>query len=280
MKYDIGTVSRQGNRKSNQDRLSIIESGSVVLLIVADGMGGHACGDLAAEATVDCAVRELSNAILPIHNPIDFIKKTILYAHHDVVTLSNIHNPPLKSRTTCVLCMVINGTAYWAHVGDSRLYLLRDGKVVCRTIDHSRVEALYQQGEITESQKLTHPERNLITQCIGSRSYGPQPESSAAVTLQVNDVLLLCSDGLWGALSEKKICDSLREGNLLSRLEMLVDDAERASSPHADNISAAAIRWAPSPGIGANSVESDIDTNNNADLEAMIKNIYTMTIKT
>jgi len=268
MKYDIGTSNRLGNRKSNQDRLGIVESESAVLLVVADGMGGHACGDLAAEAAVDCAIREFNNTATPVCDPADFIKNIILHAHHDVVTLSSIYKPPLKSRTTCVLCLIQGGIAYWAHVGDSRLYLIREGNVVNRTIDHSRVEELYQQGKITEDQKKRHPERNLVTQCIGSRSYGPQPTLSGPCPLQENDVLLLCSDGLWGALSEGRLCEPLREGHLLSGLDALTFDAEQASYPHADNISAAAIRWLSAP-------VSDADTS----LEDAVRHIYSVVAK-
>jgi len=275
MKYDIGTSNRLGNRKSNQDRLSIVESGSAVLLVVADGMGGHACGDLAAEATVDCAIREFNNAQNPVRNPVDFVKNIILHAHHDVVTLASIYKPPLKTRTTCVICMIQEGVAYWAHVGDSRLYLIRDGAVIGRTVDHSRVEELYQQGKITEAQKHRHPERNLVTQCIGSRSYGPQPTLSEPYPLQEDDVLLLCSDGLWGALNEQHIVESVRKGDLITAVDALSFDAEHASYPHADNISVAAIRWLSSPASGAVEPDSDIDSS----LASEIKNIYSMATK-
>jgi serine/threonine protein phosphatase PrpC len=243
MKYDVCKASRLGNRKTNQDRLGVVETRNAILLVVADGLGGHAGGDLAAETVVNCAIRLFNSAKHPIRNPGVFINEIFLRAQREVLSLANAYQPPLKAKSTCVICIIQEGFAYWGHLGDSRLYVIRGQSVANRTIDHSKVEDLYQKGLITEREKTTHPDKNLITRCVGSESRRPRPTIAPVFPLQRGDIILLCSDGLWSPLSDKDIIKGLQKQNLNDAIEDLASDAEESSYPQSDNVSVVGFRW-------------------------------------
>ena len=245
MKYDLGKANRLGNRDSNQDRFAIIERPQSILLVLADGMGGHEGGLLAANTFVVKFTEVFRNAPSPLPDPHQFLRETFMLAHHTVVEAGGRHDPPINPRTTGVACVVQNGTVWWAHIGDSRFYLLRSGSVVHHTRDHSHVEDLFQQGKITEKRMKTHPQRNQVTRCIGGNaSRTPESTMGEPAALEVRDVVLLCSDGLWGSLSDDVIAVSVAETKSMAPgVEQLAEQAELASYPKCDNVSVAALRW-------------------------------------
>lgn len=242
MKSLTAATSRLGNRSSNQDRCLVEKIPGYVLLVVADGMGGHARGDLAAQVTVDSLSRSLQRARLPIDDPQAFLKQAIHTAHLDVVDAGRSHNPPITPRTTCVACLVRNDTAWWAHVGDSRLYLLRTGTLLKRTRDHTPVEDLLQSGLVSEEELRNHPLRNSVNRCLGGAPRFPEI-SFDQETLVAEDTLLLCSDGLWSAVPEPVLVSIQDSEELEHSLNQLAEEAEMASYPNSDNISGVALRW-------------------------------------
>jgi serine/threonine protein phosphatase PrpC len=127
-------------------------------------------------------------------------------------------------------------------VGDSRLYLLRTGRLVTRTRDHTPVEELLQSGVIEEDELITHPLRNSVNRCLGGALRPPKISLDHA-ELKPGDTLLLCSDGLWSALPEQKLLDMPTSGELEFAVNELTDEAEKASYPHSDNISLVGLRW-------------------------------------
>ena len=243
MRYQYALTSRLGNRGSNQDRCAIRLGEDRVLLVVADGMGGHARGDLAAQTTVDTLSRLFRDQDGPIPDPRAFLDRALARAHEQVVRVGQAQQPPIEPRTTCVACLVQGHSAWWAHVGDSRLYLLRDGQRLLRTRDHAFVEELLQRGEISEDEARHHPMRNSVSQCLGGRSSLPEASFGQIEELHRNDCLLLCSDGLWAALPENLLVTLCDKPDLNRALEKLAEDAEHACYPRSDNISAVALRW-------------------------------------
>ena len=243
MDYIIGTTSLLGNRKANQDRVGIAEKPEAVLLVLADGMSGHAGGKLAANTFVNNVIQSFHNCKFPVGNPRKFMRDVITIANQDVIEAGARHNPPQQPRTTCVMALIQNGQACWAHVGDSRFYIFRHGYTHVRTVDHSKVAELRQQGKITEAQMLKHPERHIITRCIGTPKLRILPSVSETEELEHDDVLLLCTDGLWGAVSEETVRQYMEEPHLEESLEQLATQAETASYPNADNVSAVALKW-------------------------------------
>lgn len=242
MRLDAGQTNRIGDRAENQDRGTLIEDGDDVLMAVADGMGGHARGDLAAQAFIDAVSRRFRNR-QGLEDPQRFLGECFAEAQRLIVAAGAAQNPPVKPLTTGVICLVQGDTAHWAHVGDSRLYLLRDGKIWTRTTDHSRVAELVEAGVITEPQARLHPLRNQVSQCLGGDDISATPTFSPSVYLQDNDVLLLCTDGFWSALPESRLLGLLKQDELAVELESLASAAEWSSYPKSDNITGVALRW-------------------------------------
>lgn len=251
MKYDVAYANRLGNRQTNEDRFTVVETPHAVFLVLADGMGGHKGGKIASQTFVDCCAQMFNNASKPIAEPHQFLEDIIHIAHHDVIRAGKAHHPPIEPRSTGVVCLVQDGYAWWAHVGDSRLYHLRFSRVISHTRDHSEVEELFQQGIITEQEKQTHPYRNMVTQCIGSPRFAPKPTFADKVPLQRGDVLLLCSDGLWSAFTDEEMGRILRNTELYTATEILASEAESNTFPNSDNISIVTLRWQSSTAIEA-----------------------------
>lgn len=242
MKVLTAFTNRLGNRSSNQDRCLVLHESDRAILAVADGMGGHARGDLAAQT----AVNSLGHSFLSQHdtvtNPEQFLKTALEIAHLETVEAGRANTPPVEPRTTCVVCLVQGNQAWWAHVGDSRLYLLRDGKLLTRTRDHTPVEELLQSGAIGEDELNNHPLRNGVSRCLGGALRFPKISFDHA-ELEPGDTLLLCSDGLWSALPEQKLLDTHTASDLDFAVNDLADEAERISYPHSDNVSLVGLRW-------------------------------------
>ena len=165
MKVLTASCNRLGNRSSNQDRCLVLEKPGRVLLAVADGMGGHARGDLAAQTAVNSLSDSFLSQCEAIAQPDDFLKRALEIAHLETVEAGRTSKPAIEPRTTCVVCLVQGSQAWWAHVGDSRLYLLRAGSLLTRTRDHTPVVELLQGGVIHEEELSSHPLRNSVSRC-------------------------------------------------------------------------------------------------------------------
>lgn len=243
MKVVAASSSRLGNRTGNQDRLLVESRPECVLLAVADGMGGHARGDLAAQTAVDSLRRRFLEQPGVPDDPRGFLAQALNHAHFEVVDAGLALDPPLEPRTTCVVCLVIGNRAWWGHLGDSRLYLVRDASVAARTRDHSPVEDMLRKGMIDEESSRHHPMRNSINRCLGGSPVLPKASFGDTI-LESGDTLLLCSDGLWSALSEDRLCDLPEGENQLEQCtDQLTDAAQAATYPHSDNVTLVALRW-------------------------------------
>ena len=242
MNPETAQVTRQGNRDENQDRVRIVAAEPRVLLTVADGMGGHAGGALAAQTAVETLVRTFQNDAAP--DPAEFLRRSIADAHHAVVALGAYLDPEVRPRTTITACLVTASMVRWAHVGDSRVYFIRDRKVLERTRDHSAVEILAQQGLLEDVDLASHPLHNFVDQCLGGKSELPTITISDPRPLLAGDVVLLCSDGFWSPLEGEQLTQALGDTlTLQAGLESLALQAELRSTPMSDNVTAAALRW-------------------------------------
>lgn len=242
MQYVIGRTSRLGNRAINQDRIAALERDNTVLLVLGDGLGGRTGGELAAQVMVDTIAKEFQKARLPIQNPKEFMTQSLHRAHFAVIDEGKLQDPPLCPGTTAVLCLIQNGKAWWAHVGDSRLYLFRGSVPIYRTKDHSYVEKLYQKGQLSHDKRASHPLRNYMTRCIGLSDNIPEVTVSNEVGLHQGDVIMLCSDGLWEPVDEMQMGVMIMEGRLSDAIDRLAQQAEETSYPNSDNTSAVAIQ--------------------------------------
>ena len=137
------------------------------------------------------------------------------------------------------------GLAFWAHIGDSRIYQVRNQKVLTRSRDHSHVEVLIQEGAISEEEAQDHPMRNFVECCIGGDAPVPDMSITNRKVLESGDVLLACSDGLWSGLSDEEMAQIgiPGENNLVDNLKALSMKALNVNSPYSDNTTGTAIRW-------------------------------------
>lgn len=244
MRYAIAQSNRLGNRKANQDRTGYVERGDSVLLLLADGMGGYAGGELAAATFVSRVSKLFSEATLPIKDPKKFMLTAFTFAHKAIMEQGKRANPPVQPRTTGVACLVQTGHVYWAHVGDSRCYLLRDNSVFARTRDHSVVEDLIKKGELSEKERDKHPKKNQVTRCLGGAEKMSKLSIGKGMDLEEDDILVLCSDGLWSPTPDQKFIDYLDpKKNLESVLGKLCEEAETATYPNSDNISVVSMHF-------------------------------------
>lgn len=243
MKFSISQSSRQGGRKYNQDRVAYSYSKEALLMVLADGMGGHFHGEVAAQISVQMVTELFQKHAKPaLKDPLAFLNHALHSSHKAIASYADKHGLLESPRTTCVACIVQNSVATWAHVGDSRLYFFRGPKLVARTQDHSKVQQLYEQGKITEAEMLTHPERNKIYNCLGG-ILPPEVELSRRVPIQTGDTILLCTDGVWGVLSEAEIGSILDTYTITGAIPELLDHAEFRGGEEGDNLSAIGMTW-------------------------------------
>jgi PPM family protein phosphatase len=248
MKFSIYQESRQGPRKSNQDRVAYCYSRDSLCMVIADGMGGHLHGEVAAQIATQFIAEAFQREAQPrIADPFRFLLDSITNAHHSIVDYANVRSLLETPRTTCVACIVQDGLAHWAHVGDSRLYLIRSGRVEAQTKDHSRVQILVDAGRVREEAVAAHPDRNKIFNCLGQMS-PPKVDLSRRVALRHGDVILLCSDGVWGPLHSRHICEEFLRNDVMRAVPILLDMAEARAGKDGDNASAVAMAWAEEAG--------------------------------
>ena len=141
-----------------------------------------------------------------------------------------------------VACVVQDGHAYWTNVGDSRLYLVRDGRILHRTRDHTVVQQLVDSGRIREEAWSSHPERNRLLQCLGGYQ-APRPDPATRERLAMNDIMLLCSDGFWNPLTQRQMLHALMSRDLSVAIPELATLAEDRAGRECDNISVVAMTW-------------------------------------
>jgi serine/threonine protein phosphatase PrpC len=238
-------LSLAGNRPENQDRVDVIAHHDALLMVVVDGMGGHAHGARAAEVTVATLKECFAESALPVFDPQGFLTLALARAHDRVVKLGQGVALDHKPRATCAVCLVQDAGSYWAHVGDSRVYQLRAGAVRERTRDHSHVELLLREGLIHEHEMRGHPMRNFVECCLGGDTPLPDMSVTGRKKLAPGDVLLVCTDGVWSGIDDPDIAGlSAHADEPLERaLRSLAERAVARNSPYSDNASAAAVRW-------------------------------------
>ncbi len=245
MQIEYAKVSALGDRTDNQDRAAIVVAEEAALMLVFDGMGGHSDGAKAAETGLKIVQDTFMESTLPVFDPQGFLYGALSHAHDEVVKIGMDLAVDFRPRATCAICLIQEGGSYWGHIGDSRIYQLRDGKLVSRSRDHSHVEVLIQEGAITEEEALDHPMRNFVECCIGGDAAVPDMSITAKQPLMPGDVLLACSDGLWSGLRDVDMA-TLGKGptdNLAENLKALSVRALNANAPYSDNTTGTALRW-------------------------------------
>ncbi len=247
IRIDACVAQHQGDRKEQQDRVALLphpKGGGVALAVVADGMGGHTGGVLAAQQVIHTAGTNLGQFSARSELPRELLESSICEAHL-LIKASRFINEK-DPHSTAVMMLLQPGKASWAHCGDSRLYRFRGGRLMFRTTDHSYVEDLVSKGRISPEQALVHPNRNILLTSLGGNE-SPRIDHGETDDLQAGDAFVLCSDGLWGYFSDAELGSlvaaySAREGS-----EQLITRARTRAGGEGDNISLVIVKLVEVP---------------------------------
>lgn len=213
-----------------------------LLAVLADGMGGHTGGAIAAQQVLLKAKQNFATFSPSSESSQEFLRSVIDEAH--VVIKLTRFTSEADPHSTAVVMLLHPGLAEWAHCGDSRLYHFRRGKLVTHTADHSLVGELIRTNRITEEMAQLHPQRNLLLSCLGADK-DPRIDYGGAPALESGDCFLLCSDGLWGVLSDDELGRTLHELDARSAARVLINAARERGEGVGDNISMAIVKIKP-----------------------------------
>lgn len=211
-------IGRNPARIRNEDFWGQYEGDYGRLFIVCDGMGGHVAGEVASRLVVESIRNYFETSYIPGEEN-NTIALAVDSAQDKILDAVN-NNPNLTGMGSTVVLLLIQETKYWfAHSGDSRLYLSRDGSINQLTKDHSEVQRMVDNGEITLERAASHPQRNIITRAIGNTNY--KPEIAGPLTLKQDDVFLLCTDGLTDYVKDREISQQLREEPMVACVNLV-----------------------------------------------------------
>lgn len=260
MRFSIYQDSQVGGRDSNQDRMGYCFTREALLLMLADGMGGHSHGELAAVLALQTMGELFRKTARPaIADPAAFLEELVFSAHLALHRYRSGHRLTDTPRTTIVACLVQHGQAQWIHCGDSRLYWLRGGRILARTVDHSHVERLISVGRLPPYESAKHPDRNKLYNCLGAPTL-PSIDKANVVSLRAGDQLLLCSDGLWNSIPEHQLAYRLSVSPLEQAVPEMVSSAVIAGGKTGDNVTALAFTWLEPGDCGVPAGESTLLT--------------------
>jgi serine/threonine protein phosphatase PrpC len=231
-------------RSNNEDRYSYWEPDSDQefarkgrLAMVADGMGGYEGGQEASRIAVETVGEVYAGAAAG--NPQGTLIDALRQAHQSIHDYAATHDELHGMGTTCTAIAVIGHDLYFAHIGDSRLYLVRGSNISRLTQDHSYVGRLVESGVISLEEAEIHPQRHILTAALGSGVDISPDHPQSPVELEKGDVLVLCTDGLWSLLTESELQSAIH-GDLQKACKTLIDMARDRGGP--DNITVQLLR--------------------------------------
>jgi PPM family protein phosphatase len=241
VQFSVYQVSRKGGREKNEDRMGYCYTRDAGLFALADGMGGHPEGEVASQLALQTLSAMFQREAKPrLADPLRFLHDAVIAGHHQLLRYATERAMVDTPRTTVVACLVQGNQAYWAHCGDSRLYLLREGKLVARTRDHSYSELQETMAHVVPLNDRVN--RNVLFTCLGSPGK-PVVDTSGPLVVYPGDRVMLCSDGLWGALSDETIIELLASRAVSDAVPELVELALRTAGERSDNVTVLAVEW-------------------------------------
>jgi serine/threonine protein phosphatase PrpC len=244
MRFNVYQVSRKGGRPKNEDRMGYCYTRSAGLFALADGMGGHPEGEVASQLALQTLAAMFQRDAKPtLADPLRFLQDAVLAGHHQLLRYATDKGLLDTPRTTVVACILRGNAAYWAHCGDSRLYLIRGDKLVARTRDHSYTEL---HGAMSPAQQAAAGgqafNRNVLFTCLGSPGK-PVVDTAGPLLLQDGDRVMLCSDGLWGSVADPQITAALATRPISDAVPELAEQALRNAGPRSDNVTVLAVEF-------------------------------------
>ncbi len=241
MRFAVYQISRKGGREKNEDRMGYCYTRDSGLFALADGMGGHPEGEVASQLALQTLAAMFQREAKPaLKDPLKFLHDAVIAGHHQLLRYATERALVDTPRTTVVACVLQGNAAYWAHCGDSRLYLVRGDKLIARTRDHS-----YSELQETLSQVVPIGERfnrNVLFTCLGSPGK-PVVDTAGPLLLQGGDRVLLCSDGLWGSVTDAQIVEQVSRRPISDAVPELVELALRHAGAKSDNVTVLSVEF-------------------------------------
>ena len=213
---NIGKCTLLGNyRENNEDSIDVKQFPDLTVCLVADGMGGQAAGEVASKRAVEIVPRELKKHLAPAVSGDDakgIVRRAIVQANEEIMAMAALDRELKNMGTTIVVTMWRKGSSqmYVAGMGDSRVYLIRKGKIEQLTVDHSIAQALVEAKTISAAEARVHRYRNVLWKYLGSAEVGEGPEVKV-VPVQAGDRFLLCTDGLSGVVSDDPLLEFMKD---------------------------------------------------------------------
>ncbi len=251
MALSVNTCVAQhiGDRQDQQDRVALYPHTSrsgLLVAVLADGMGGHTGGAIAAEQVLHKAKYGFE-AFAPAVESASQLLQTIVEEAHVAIKLTRFTSES-DPHSTAVVLLLQSGRVDWAYCGDSRVYHFRDRTLVARSMDHSLVSELVRRGRIRPEQAATHPHRNVLLHCLGGQQR-PRIDFGEAAPLVAGDTFLLCSDGLWAYFDDAELAEVLALHAPREAAEMLIGHARERATGSGDNISLAIVKVSEQDGL-------------------------------
>lgn len=240
LEIEAAVMTHMGKvRTNNEDSISLVRpsgrsalASHGVLALVADGMGGHNAGERASSLAAETIGRAYFDSIAA---PRDALLDAIQLANRAIYREARADRRCKGMGTTCVAVAVCDDRAWWAWVGDSRLYLVRAGLVYRLTEDHTVVQDMVRRGWMSREEASEHRDRNVLERALGTREAVDAGSSESGIRLQDGDRLLLCSDGLHDLVSDDEIAEWMGSGSFSASAQALLDGALDRGAP--DNVS-------------------------------------------
>ncbi len=240
------TGLHKGDREYQQDQVGLFahpRANGCVMGVVADGMGGRTGGRKASDQVL-LTSRQLFERYAPDQEDADALLRQIGEEAHLVIKLTAIAAEQEPHSTMAAFLINPGGECHWVHTGDSRLYHFRGATLVRRSKDQSYVQALVDQGELSEEEAAIHPKSNVLLACLGTEE-DPKLESRFIPRLQIGDALLACTDGLWHYFTHEELGSVLNSLPPREASEFLIDKARARAQGGGDNLSLAIVRLEP-----------------------------------
>ncbi|TXT40223.1 MAG: protein serine/threonine phosphatase [Comamonadaceae bacterium] len=241
MKFSVFQVSRKGGREKNEDRMGYCYTRASAVFLLADGMGGHPEGEVAAQLALQAVAALFQKSARPELPDVGaFLTEALLTAHQQILSYAADRAMLDSPRTTLVLVVLQAGSVTWTHCGDSRFYLVRQSKLHIRTKDHSLLEQNLSRPPAAPTVRPAN--RNVLFTCLGS-PIKPVFNVAGPVALQQGDRLMLCSDGLWSVLTDDEMVFELTQKSVKDAVPDLVERALRKGGEGCDNVTCLAMEW-------------------------------------
>ncbi len=268
MRFSVFQISRKGGREKNEDRMGYCYTRDAGLFALADGMGGHPEGEVASQMALQTLSAMFQREAKPrLQEPLRFLHDAIFAGHHQLLRYATERALMDTPRTTVVACLLQGNAAYWAHCGDSRLYLVRGDKLLARTRDHSYSELQDSLAQVVPLNDKVN--RNVLFTCLGSPGK-PVVDTVGPVVVQPGDRVMLCSDGLWGTVSDEEITEVLVRMPVSEAVPELVERALKAGGEKSDNVTVLGVDW---------EAAQDRESRNGVSTQALAEDVFASTIQ-